>query len=64
MRGPSLIRLAGTGLALQVPITTMREIKLLKALNHPNVVPVEDMVLEAGASSLVSPSAQCGRVGS
>ena len=33
-----------------VPITTLREIKLLKALSHPNVVPVVDMILAPGTS--------------
>lgn len=33
-----------------MPITTVREIKILKALSHENIVPVLDMVFEPGAS--------------
>jgi len=36
---------------LQMPITSIREIRLLKMLDHPNVVPVVDMAYEPGASS-------------
>lgn len=30
----------------QVSVTTVREIKILKALNHPNIVEIIDMVVE------------------
>jgi serine/threonine protein kinase len=33
-----------------VPITTIREIKLLKSLSHENIVPLYDMVFQEGAS--------------
>lgn len=35
-----------------VPITAVREIKLLKKLNHPNVVELVDIVMELGAFRL------------
>lgn len=35
----------------QVSVTTVREIKILKALNHPNIVEIIDMVVERGESS-------------
>jgi hypothetical protein len=35
-----------------VPVTALREIKILKMLSHPSVVTVCDMVVEAGASTL------------
>jgi hypothetical protein len=31
-----------------VPITALREIRILKSLNHPNVVPVVDMAFQEG----------------
>jgi serine/threonine protein kinase len=31
-------------------VTTVREIKILKALNHPNIVEIIDMVVERGES--------------
>lgn len=31
-----------------VPITALREIRILKSLDHPNVVPVVDMAFQAG----------------
>lgn len=31
-----------------VPITALREIRILKSLNHPNVVPVVDMAFQPG----------------
>jgi serine/threonine-protein kinase BUR1 len=40
-----------------VSVTTVREIKILKALDHPNVVPIRDMVVDRtskGASVLSS----------
>ncbi|KAL7415057.1 kinase-like domain-containing protein, partial [Mrakia frigida] len=40
-----------------VPITTLREIKLLKLLSHPNVVPVIDMILARGKIFMVFPFA-------
>lgn len=33
-----------------VPITALREIRILKTLNHPNVVPVVDMAYQSGES--------------
>ena len=36
-----------------VPITALREIRILKALNHPNVVPVIDMAFQSGESVLL-----------
>lgn len=33
---------------MQVSVTTIREIKILKSLNHANVVPIRDMVVERG----------------
>ncbi|KAJ1965726.1 serine/threonine protein kinase, CMGC, CDC2/CDK sub [Dispira parvispora] len=33
-----------------VPITAIREIKILKALDHPNIVPLIDMAVERGSS--------------
>ncbi|GAA5972937.1 hypothetical protein JCM21900_006302, partial [Sporobolomyces salmonicolor] len=33
-----------------MPITSIREIRILKMLNHPNVVPVVDMALDPGPS--------------
>ena len=38
-----------------MPITTIREIKLLKALSHENIVPLHDMVFQEGKSALVYP---------
>ena len=35
-----------------VPITAVREIRILKALNHPNVVPVIDMAFQSGKRSI------------
>jgi serine/threonine protein kinase len=34
----------------QVSVTTVREIKILKALNHPNIVEIIDMVVERSMS--------------
>ena len=31
-----------------MPITSLREIRLLKSLNHPHVVPCTDIAFEAG----------------
>lgn len=36
-----------------VPITALREIRILKSLNHPNVVPVVDMAFQPGEWSAV-----------
>lgn len=35
----------------QFPITALREIKLLKLLSHPNILRLEDMVVEHLARS-------------
>lgn len=32
----------------QLPITSVREIRILKMLDHPNVVPVVDIAYEPG----------------
>jgi serine/threonine protein kinase len=32
----------------QMPITALREIRILKSLNHPNIVPVIDIAYEEG----------------
>lgn len=34
-----------------VSVTTMREIKILKELKHPNIVPIIDMVVQRSTSS-------------
>ncbi|KAJ2712789.1 serine/threonine protein kinase, CMGC, CDC2/CDK sub, partial [Coemansia spiralis] len=40
-----------------LPITAIREIKLLKSLNHPNIVPLADMLVRhEGAASTQGPS--------
>lgn len=32
----------------QIPITAIREIKILKQLNHKNIVPLSDIAVERG----------------
>ncbi|KAK4054262.1 serine/threonine protein kinase, CMGC, CDC2/CDK sub [Microbotryomycetes sp. JL201] len=39
-----------------MPITSLREIRLLKSLDHPNVVPVVDIALDKGNAETMSPS--------
>lgn len=39
---------------MQMPITSLREIRILKELDHPNVVPVVDMVYEQGEPALLA----------
>ena len=36
-----------------MPVTALREIKILKALNHPNVVELLDMFVVRGASFII-----------
>jgi serine/threonine protein kinase len=36
-----------------MPITALREIKILKALNHPNIVKVLDIVVTPSKSSVL-----------
>lgn len=31
-----------------MPITSLREIRILKSLDHPNVVPVVDIAIDQG----------------
>lgn len=38
-----------------MPITSLREIRILKSLDHPNIVPVVDIAYEDGQSLLVIP---------
>ena len=38
-------------LLLKMPITSLREIKLLKELDHPNIISLLDMAYEEGSSS-------------
>ncbi|KAM0789445.1 hypothetical protein ACM66B_000268 [Microbotryomycetes sp. NB124-2] len=38
-----------------MPITSLREIRILKALSHPNVVPVVDMAIDEGNNETMSP---------
>ena len=33
------------------PITALREVKILKALNHPNIVTLKEIVTSKGASN-------------
>jgi serine/threonine protein kinase len=45
----------------QFPITALREIKLLKLLNHKNVLKLEDMAVEhPSRSSMLPPPPQGG----
>jgi serine/threonine-protein kinase BUR1 len=41
-----------------MPVTALREIKILKALKHPNVVELLDMFVVRGASSVILPLAR------
>jgi len=41
------------------PITAIREVKILKALNHPNIVKLKEIVTSKGATSLMSDPRVC-----
>ena len=41
-----------------MPVTALREIKILKALKHPNVVELLDMFVVRGASFIILPPAR------
>jgi serine/threonine-protein kinase BUR1 len=41
-----------------MPVTALREIKILKALKHPNVVELLDMFVVRGASFIILPLAR------
>lgn len=43
-----------------VSVTTVREIKILKALDHPNVVPIRDMVVDRTSKGASVPPAYKG----
>jgi serine/threonine protein kinase len=44
-----------------VSVTTVREIKILKALDHPNVVPIRDMVVDRTSKGASVPPVHNGR---
>jgi serine/threonine-protein kinase BUR1 len=50
-----LVCLSLTDNRYQFPITAIREIKLMKALSHPNILQLREMAIERGKGQLEKP---------